>query len=270
MDARTQLWNQSLRELGRRVGEEVVAQARCEKKIPQGVLDFVELGLQQGELTQAVRRLGLSALDGLSGSTISYGQVWPLESEEVQHQLEWLLETRVVPRALHVSVPGARRGLHCLSTKKQKSGRSVEAFVAALSRRLAELGCCVSFHAPEGAPELEDGALVELVGKQDRLTAPWRHVCNTGCSFGQVLGPSPQDPLSGGPVKKGRHWVGNFVLAPIEVNCGHPRAILGSTHVHVPAFGKVLTAEGRMDATKQATALPTALADVYALCLSKG
>ena len=65
-DARTQLWNQSLRELGRRVGEEVVAQARCEKKIPQGVLDFVELGLHQGELTQAVRRLGLSALDGLS------------------------------------------------------------------------------------------------------------------------------------------------------------------------------------------------------------
>ena len=111
---------------------------------------------------------------------------------------------------------------------------------------------------------------MELVGKQDRLTAPWRHVCNTGCSFGQVLGPSPQDPLSGGPVKKGRHWVGNFVLAPIEVNCGHPRAILGSTHVHVPAFGKVLTAEGRMDATKQATALPTAMADVYVLCLSKG
>ena len=71
-------------------------------------------------------------------------------------------------------------------------------------------------------------------------------------------------------MKKGRHWVGNFVLAPIEVNCGHPRAILGSTHVHVPAFGKVLTAEGRMDATKQAAALPTAMADVYALCLSRG
>ena len=269
-DSRTQLWNQSLKELGKRVGEEVLAQARCEKKIPHGVLDFVELGQHQGELTQAVRRLGFSALDGLTGGAISYGQVWPLESEEVQHQLEWLFETRLVPRAVHVSVPGARRGLHSLSTKKQKSGRSVEAFVAVLSRKLVDKGCCVSLQAPEGAPELEDGALSELVGKVDQLVAPWRHVFNTGCSFGQVLGPSPQDPLSGGPVKKGRHWVGNFVLAPIEVNCGRPRAILGSTHVHVPAFGKVMTAEGRMDATKQAAALPSALADVYARCLAKG
>ena len=54
-----------------------MAQARCEKKIPQGVLDFVELGLHQGELTQAVRRLGLSALDGLTGCAISFGHVGP-------------------------------------------------------------------------------------------------------------------------------------------------------------------------------------------------
>ncbi len=114
------------------------------------------------------------------------------------------------PRVVYVAVPGARRGLNSLSTKKLRGGARAETLLATLGQGLLKKECYVSLQSQEGAPELEAGPLPDLLGRPDRLSAPWMHVMNTGCSFGQVLGPRPQDPLSSGPVKKCRHWVANF------------------------------------------------------------
>ena len=127
----------------------------------------------------------------------------------------------------------------------------------------------MSMQAPEGSPELELGELVAVVGRPQDRVAPWRHVVNTGCAFGQAFAARPGEPLSGGPVKKCRHWAASFDIAALEVHCGHPRAMLPCTRSHVPAFGKVHTAAGKADATKVGGIVPKAMAGVYARCLQK-
>ena len=61
----------------------------------------------------------------------------------------------------------------------------------------------------------------------------------------------------------------NWDVTALEVQCGCPRAVHGATHGHVPAFGKVLTVEGRVDAAKCAGVVPVALAEVYAKALRR-
>ncbi len=135
-------------------------------------------------------------------------------------------------------------------------------FVLELVKALVEKKAAVSLHCPEGATELEDATLVALLGRAAHLVPPWRHVLNKGCSFGQVL--LVRVDGSGGAIRKGRHWVANWDLTCAEVHCGCPRAIHGATHAHVPAFGKVVTLDGRVDAAKCGSTIPEPLAELYA------
>ena len=166
-------------------------------------LDFVELGVGQGELTSQARKLGLLALDGLNVGSLAYGQGWSLEDPNVRAQLSWLLCEKLVPRSVHIGVPSLAKALSNLSPKKHKATGQCLNFVLELVKALVEKKTVVSLHCPEGATELEVAALVSLLGRVARLVPPWRHVLNTGCSFGQVL-PVRVDG-SGGAIRKGRH-----------------------------------------------------------------
>ena len=267
LEERSRIWAAAQSELNDRLRRETEERFKLVGPRSAARLDFVEIGIGQGELTAQVRKLGFLALDGLNESSLSYGQAWCLEDPSVREQLLWLLCEKVVPRSVHVGLPSVGKGLSSLSPKKHKAAGQCTTFIVALVKALAAKGVAVSLHCPEGASEVRSAEMVELVGRPEQLVPPWRHTLNTGCSFGQVL-PVRVDG-SGGAIRKGRHWTANWDVTALEVQCGCPRAVHGATHAHVPAFGKVLTVEGRVDAAKCAGVVPVALAEVYAKALRR-
>ncbi len=174
MEERSRVWAAAQADLNERLRREMEDRFKLASRRGAGPLDFVEVGMGQGEITAQVRRRGLAALDGLNVGSVSYGQAWSLEDPSIRAQLMWLLCEKLAPRSVHVGVPSAAKGLS--SPKKHKAAGQRLSFVVELARELHGKGVLVSLHCPEGALEMEDAELRKLVGHPGELAPPWRHV----------------------------------------------------------------------------------------------
>ena len=106
LEERSRIWAVAQSELNDRLRKETEERFKLVGSRLAVRLDFVELGIGQGELTAQVRRLGFLALDGLNEGSLSYGQAWCLEDPRVREQLLWLLCERNL--CLGVSTLGFR------------------------------------------------------------------------------------------------------------------------------------------------------------------
>ena len=91
LEERSRIWALAQSELNDRLRKETEERFKLVGTRSAARLDFVEIGIGQGELTAQVRRLGFLALDGLNEGSLSYGQAWCLEDLSVREQLLWLL-----------------------------------------------------------------------------------------------------------------------------------------------------------------------------------
>ena len=242
-------------------------------------MDFLEIYCGFAELTTQVRRAGWTAGEGIDNTVVSYGRVWPLEDEDTQRQLAWLVCEGLKPRATHTGTPCTKM---CMV-----GGRTDGTDTALLNQMSWEIamhqeacGLLASNEQPVGSNLYARKEWARSFGTYEQPKVPWRHVRGAGCQMGLVCpgdrtsGSLPEDdkkyPPMGRPMQKEQEWMANFDIGAMNLKCRNPKCLVGSSHVHQHARGGVKLPEGRWLSLARYSGRYTAeLSTLYAECLSQ-